>query len=563
MKKILSTLLVAAMLLSLVIVAATPAASAIDGDWNVFPSQHELGDDYDGVLTSVAGYEYTDDGLHIIPADWSTTAPYVVIQRKDMVDLKEGVYMEVRIDNFTYAGDKWFNFALWDSVGIAPGRVGYGEGVQTLMRPATDTGVVNGIGTWAVEGFTQGGASASFPEPTAGGTENVFALTVTWDEANSTYTFDINGAKAPQNVIDYMNTKWATDSYAYPTFTMQNSTVGGTAEATVTKFGTSAEDAQVPYGDDDQPANNHVIEYGDPIDPSTVEENAPAILMNGNQAESDLRESISSSTGATITVKDDYSVHVSARPGTSDAGKFYVKNETTHMLSDFPVALTLTKNFCTCDADGDCYALEEMKCYIMAGKVISAEDAYATSLADMPYDPYVIENGEGKDNYLYFINDFSENAPAALEDLNVRINGIRIDSIGVTSTSTEFDIVFVAFFRNTEEAIAYVENYLTDLGWEAPEQGGNDSSTPVDPETSESESNPAVDPETSESESDSDVTPEPETSKKPEAQETEPAQTDAPAEDKGGCGSVVGFGVIAVVATIAACGIVSFKKKKD
>ena len=71
MKKILSTLLVAAMLLSLVIVAAVPAAADDDSFWTTYGRASHHDPDYDGDRTSVPGYEYTDEGFHMTPADWS------------------------------------------------------------------------------------------------------------------------------------------------------------------------------------------------------------------------------------------------------------------------------------------------------------------------------------------------------------------------------------------------------------------------------------------------------------------------------------------------------------
>ena len=104
MKKILSTLLVAAMLLSLVIVAAVPAA-AVDGEWAVYGPVSQYVDGYDGDPKSVSGYEYTDDGFHTIPADWEGAGkqtPWVQVETKEKVNLKDGVFFQIRVDNFSY-----------------------------------------------------------------------------------------------------------------------------------------------------------------------------------------------------------------------------------------------------------------------------------------------------------------------------------------------------------------------------------------------------------------------------------------------------------------------------
>ena len=135
MKKILSTLLVAAMLLSLVIVAVVPA-SAADGDWTTYATASEYVDGAE--KSSVPGYKYTADGVQMVPADWTGQIPFGTIQTKKPYDLKNGLYMEVRVDDYTYsAKDKWININLWSQPMIEPGSAApeYGHGVQTLFRP--------------------------------------------------------------------------------------------------------------------------------------------------------------------------------------------------------------------------------------------------------------------------------------------------------------------------------------------------------------------------------------------------------------------------------------------
>ena len=63
MKKILSMVLVAAMLLSVVFVIAAVPAAAVDGNWNTYGLASESGDDYAGEKKSVPGYTYTADGI--------------------------------------------------------------------------------------------------------------------------------------------------------------------------------------------------------------------------------------------------------------------------------------------------------------------------------------------------------------------------------------------------------------------------------------------------------------------------------------------------------------------
>ena len=95
-------------------------------------------------------------------------------------------------------------------------------------------------------------------------------------------------------------------------------------------------------------------------------------------------------------------------------------------------------------------------------------------------------------------------------------------------------------FRSVEEAEAYAEAYFTELGWveetEAP--------------TTEAPTEEATEV----------VTEAPEATTEAPAVDIPVEGTDAPAK-KSGCGSVVGFGAIAIVAVAAVAGMVSFKKK--
>ena len=66
MKKLLSVLLVAAMLVA-TLVAAIVNVSAIDGDWSIFAIKSQYLEGYADIMRDVPGYEYTDEGLKMIP----------------------------------------------------------------------------------------------------------------------------------------------------------------------------------------------------------------------------------------------------------------------------------------------------------------------------------------------------------------------------------------------------------------------------------------------------------------------------------------------------------------
>ena len=111
MKKFITVFLLIAMTLTLTVTLAIPAL-AVKGDWSVFADKETYFANSETVR-SIPGYEYTKEGLHMIPADWSTTAPYGIFQTTDKQDLRDGVYMKVRVDDFTYgASDKWVSFQI-------------------------------------------------------------------------------------------------------------------------------------------------------------------------------------------------------------------------------------------------------------------------------------------------------------------------------------------------------------------------------------------------------------------------------------------------------------------
>ena len=186
MKKLVVLLLTVAMLLSMAVIV--PAAADVDGDWitlrqaNDYPEvDPETGEEPS--FTPAPGYEYTSEGFTTIPADYTGICPYFNIRSKDKYDIKEGLYLQLRVDDFSYRGpegiaDEWILFSLWDSENIAPGQNGYGDGWFGLIR---------GSG---------GGEAATFedetitPELDDQGRE-IYTFEVEWD--GSQYNFTLNG----------------------------------------------------------------------------------------------------------------------------------------------------------------------------------------------------------------------------------------------------------------------------------------------------------------------------------------------------------------------------------
>ncbi len=540
MKKKISFMLALAMLLGLAVTLAVPAA-AIDGQWVVYGPKDQYLEGYEGDMRPVPGYEYTKEGLKVIPADWRDFKPVFGVQTKEPVDLRDGVYMLIRIDEFTYANDKWFNLSVWDEQYVAPGNKNtskFGAGLQALIRPS-DYGDVGGA-AWYINGFDACGTSYM---PTGAERKDaeghvLLALTITWD--GKTYAVDINGAQAPAACSQFLNEHFP-DGQAYIGFNTQNANKGGTAACTVLKFGTSKAKATAPMGDDSKKPDNTYLTLADIAEPDTVEPGKPGVFMNANREYSDSKTNMGKLETGSMT--EDFAFHVVAQDAVVSKN-FQVKNEVSYAIEDFPVALALTRNLCTCDEE-TCMALETAAFYMMAGDIISATDAYQAKYLNMPNEPIV----KGEDSYLYFYVDMK--GEDVTFDATGRINGVRFDVLTPNyqeAGKNAFDICFIAFFRNVEEAEQYVYDWL---GMEKPV------------ETTETESETVTEAPTAESETEEKTT------------ETEnPAQTEEKNTEKGteeeskggaagGCASVLGMGSALVIVLVGACGVVSFRKKNS
>ena len=602
MKKILSVLLVAAMLVA-TLVAAIVNVSAVDGDWSVYAIKSQYLDGYADIMRDVPGYEYTEEGLRMIPATWKDSNPYATFQTTDPVYIKDGVYLKVRVDQFTYdAGDRWFGFSIWDQKNVELGKQGedYGYGVETLIRHVSSKGTdaekydENDPKTWPGAKTTlewykdlEEGQRISCKNSSENDAlynyefddqkRPILTLKIEWDDANECCVVFINDVPAPDDYNSALNRYFEELDYmAYIGFSLQNSQTGGTIGCTILEYGTSEDDATAPMGDDraEPEINTNVV--ADIADASTVAEGDPAIILNALKTESDVAGKPTSVMGNVITVKEDNSVNIIANTNNMANIKYIVNNDTSFAVADFPIVLAITRNFCTCnykDNDGDgnvdaeCKCEENLTSLALVGDIKQESTSFSAKSEPLyHFEPFYV----GDDFYNYFIFDWS-----TIEGISGRINGIRLDTLTMKGTDPErnnFDLCEIAFFRNMDEAEAYFEAYYEALlGEDTP--GGEDNETETTPaETDPAETTPAeTDPaETTPAE----TTPEaPTDAEKPTEAPTEAEKpTEAPQSSKpsdggdkpseGGCGGVVGVGAIAVVA-IAAAGLISFKKKED
>ncbi len=539
MKKFLSLLLAVAMIVSTFIIVALPA-SAVEGDWMVYARKEQYRDDYeDDEYVSVMGYEYTNEGFHTIsPEFYEGQSPRGGLQTKSTYDLKDGVYMLIRVDEFSYdAPDKWLNLNLWSEpmVELASSdaeRDGYG--VQTIMRPGNDGKFIQL--EWYIEGFTQVQVSPAFQGVDMYDEEGraLFELVVTYE--NDSFALTINGIAAPQRVIDYMNETFV-DMEAHLGMAFFHTKTLGDASFTVLKYGTTKENALTPSGDDHEDPINYSLEIAEIADPSTVEDGKPAILINGSKDASDSYTTAGkSSTGNSILNEDNSVTYIASSSTVSVVYK--PKNEVSYSIEDFPVVMMLVRNLCTCgEEDGTCIACEEVTLYLATGEFNSPDGEHCTTF-NTCWDSIEIDG----ESYLYFYMDMSDDF--APWDAEGRVNNIRVDFHDIdysTPGLNQFDVCFVGVFRDLEDAEGYVYDYL---GVEKP----------VETESTTEEATTEAPKET--------------TAAPAETTDAPTQTTDAPTDDKGdenkgGCGSVVGFGAVAMVTTIGAVAFVTLKKKKE
>ena len=122
-----------------------------------------------------------------------------------------------------------------------------------------------------------------------------------------------------------------------------------------------------------------------------------------------------------------------------------------------------------------------------------------------------------------------------------RFNSIRLDFNMADETTREFELCFAGMFRSVDEAYAYANTWVEGIGLET-----------VDPNATEEPTEPPTEAPTD------DVTEAPTDAPQQGGDATE-APTEAPTDEpKSGCGSVIGFSAVAILAAAAAA--VALKK---
>ena len=519
MKKIIATVLSTVMILSvLATMAIIPVAASTDtGDWMVYATANSYLTDGEGNpdYTSIpdaplAGYEYTADGFKVTSEASSklgTTQRYNIVS-KNRVNLKRGVTMTVRIEEFKEGEDWWHSFSIWDSPNIAHGNTSglYGNGYISLIRGVANKVKVGGDRTNPIydytfdqTGWTTGLArvesfisDVTYYDTTgtiaAPGTaadpmkfnimtsdltiqqpENApvvkedgsyeLTMRLEYDDVADNYRLFICNVEVPNASINaYLHHRFP-DGMAYISFASNGALTDCTTSLTITEFNGS-----VPTGTDRGEFQANSEEVADIIPGSTVADDQPILLFDAANA-----DGVYKNTGKLPNSAIDY--------GTKNDGSFWFKptqetqpyyivtprNSYSYEASEFQYVAVLLRNYCSCALDEDvteCYDTETLSMFYCAGQNINPSDNYVTRGVASETS---FEDAAGN-TYTLFVFEMTADGNAEVADGGWvgRINKVEIifDKVERTDiTRNTFDMVYTAFFKSADAAVNYAENY--------------------------------------------------------------------------------------------------------
>ena len=446
-KRLMIAFLSLAMLFALIPVAEVTSHAAKEGMWTTYRfANNYCPPDCDCGGTDIyppeVGYEYTNEGFTVIPAEWRTTAAHMAVVTHETQEIKWGVYLQFRVDDFSYGGDigadHWMVLSLSTQEKFQPGSTAYGGGWMALLRGdgdgealaiphLTDPKTESFGGSFIPLG---GGKEIAVPRDNQG--REIYTLEITWD--GSAYEMKVNGVvMGGTDDTTKLLEKLSARGEFYLGVGMMSAEKAGTAALTILKYGTCEADATVPVGDDSkEPQSEDECGYGypKPHDPHSVPLNQPAILWSPEtytiKTETDF-----------LSINSDNTWHVK---NTEEFAFFpwTPKPSWNYDAQDFPVFGILLRNFGVYDGT----------LWYAAGDYLGPTDGLTV--------PFSVYDGEfyGENGEYVFV-------PVDLTGLwEGRINTVRLDVIIVDQSAREFDICFAGMFRSTDEAYAYAEAYL-------------------------------------------------------------------------------------------------------
>ena len=540
-KRIIALLIAAIMVLSLVPVMTISTSAASEGDWTTYQSAanypeltgEEVDEDY--IAPPEAGYEYTSDGFTVVQPDWKGITPWVTVSTTQTVNVKDGLYLEFRVDDYSYGwnaeggnNDHWISVSLNTGAvepdgtrtgKVCPPQTNFGGGWNVLLRSQGEGGGPM-IGCQTTPDDKENEIAGTFRTPEfynnvevpmdEDGCE-IYTLEVTWD--GTQYIIKMNGHLISDGTVAGGATtalleELSPEGEFFVGITMMDTVIGGSAGLTVTKFGTSAETAVKPVGSDSkEPTENNVV-IAEIADPSTVPANSPAILWDPDTY------NLKPGNNCAFSILGDNTWRGSASDSAVNF-QLNAKNAWSYEVTDFPVFGIMLRNFW----------IDTGTLWYAAGNIASATNGYTYDFSVYDGEIYDV----GTDEYIFIPMDLTDLAEG-------RINGMRVDMTMASEDTREFDVCFAGMFRSEEEAYAYAEGWFAEREIETNAPANETTAAPSDNETTAAP-----------------------------AETTAPATTEAPTtqapntEDPNGCGSVIGVSAVAILAAAAA--VVALKKK--
>lgn len=550
MKKMCLWMLVLAMIVSLV-PSMVFSASAVDlpSEWMTYrsPSHYkEAAPGEEVTYTPAPGYEYTDEGFHMISADYNGTTPYGTFQTIDKVSVRDGVYMKLRIDQYPYGGEKgtadhWITFSIWDKQNVAPGNTksedGYGEGWLGLCRTpgGGKQGVVQSfVQLYSPTGSLGQGEARITPELDENGKE-IYTFEVKYDGTN--YSLFVCGVSVPAAALTEHLNELNADGEFYIGVTFHSGVANANIEATLLAYGTSAANAETPKGSDAKEPEENVLVIAPMADASTVPANTPCLLL-------DATASSCSNNFATQDMKltpqgnNSFKVEPYAKVGFH---MWSIKKSLSYEAKDFPVVAFL---------------IEDPNQIVMSGSIryatgenMSVDDVHIINYS--VYDENCTFYGTKKE-YIMVVLDMREllSAEAYEEGWDGRIHGLRIEysdlylNTPIDPENDYFYFHYAGIFRSVEEAQAYQDAYMVQ---------SNISEAPVDTEATTEVTTDATIVEGT------DAVTESATEGQNDASNDQEVTTNA-SGDAQGCNSVIGMSTGVVLIALAATVVL---KRKD
>ena len=527
MKKLFALLVTVSILLSMAVIV--PQAADIEGDWTTWREANDYNHPVDEVTGEESGYrpapgyEYTGEGFSTVPADYTGTYPYLNVVTKEKQDVKAGIYIQFRIDEFSYKGesgeaDEWIAVALWNQPNFTIHSDAFGQGYFQHYRGAGD-------------GKATIGGQEFFPEVDDEGRE-IYTFEVVWD--GTAYHFMFCGVEMA-NSLEKSQQLEAIDPSGefYVGIALRSTESNGKASLTILEYGTSKADASKPVGTDEKEpeVNNNVTA---PIaDPATVPENMPAIYFDASTYPN------FSASGMEMNALGNNGYRCKFTASGAAMMPWFVRKDVSYDIADFPVMAYLVKDFWNTTTIW--YLFDDIY------------DAGALAKSVSVYDGIFFEDEENEEieDYTLLVLDTRE-LDLKGRELSGRINGARFDIQGANPDADEFELCYIGWFRSVEEAEVYSRNYLgIDSSAADTDASGADETEAADNGEDTAGEDGTIAAEGTAAEAGTNA----EAGTGAEAGTT--AGTTATTE-KGGCASVVGFGLTGLFALAA---LVVLKKK--